>query len=222
MRLNNMSYVVLDNIPIKIKSISKDPQINVVNKSYVGVDGSFIRRKGTKGRKLDISVYVGKNQIEELEELERKGTAVILTSESKASYNGQYYITEMRSNEGRKGVWNYTIGLLEYIEPNVIFSNFENWNVGSSGGGAAGGDEIISNPLSDCPTLQQGDRSDCVGELQTYLKLFGYYVYSNGHSMTVDDYFGEYTKEAVKAFQKDKGLEATGIVGPETKSKMTL
>lgn len=217
-----MAYITLDSTPLKIKSISKDPQLNIVNKSYVGADGSFIRHKGSKGRKLDLSVYVGKDQIEKLEELERKGSPVILTSESEATYNGQYYITEIRANEGRKGVWNYSITLLEYIEPNIIFSNFENWNIGSSGGGAAGGDEIISNPLSSCPTLQIGDRGDCVGELQTILKLFGYYVYSNGHSMTVDDYFGEYTKEAVKAFQTANGLTATGIVDPETKAKMTL
>lgn len=217
-----MSYVSLDSIGLKIKSISRDPQPNIINKAYVGVDGSFIRHKGSKGRKLDLSVYVGKDQIEKVEELERKGTPVILTSESKADYNGQYYITEIRASEGRKGVWSYSITLLEYIEPNIIFTNFESWNISSSGGGAAGGDTTTTNPLLNCPTLSFGDRSDCVGELQTYLKLFGYYVYFDGHSLDVDNYFGEYTKKAVQAFQTANGLTATGIVDPETKAKMTL
>lgn len=216
-----MAYVVLDNIPLRVKSISRDPQLNVVNKSYVGADGSFIRRKGSKGRKLDLNVYVGKDQIEKVETLERKGTPVVLTSESKATYNGQYYITEIRANEERKGVWSYSISLQEYIEPNIIFSNFSNWNV-SSGGGAAGTDEVVTVRLSSCPTLHLGDRGDCVGELQTYLKLTGYYIYSNGHPLEVDNYFGELTEESVKAFQVANGILPTGVVDPETKSKMTL
>ena len=222
MRGFSMAYVTLDNIPLKVKSISKDPQLNIVNKSYVGADGSFIRNKGSKGRKLDLTVYVGKDQIEKVEELERKGTPLILTSESEATYNGQYYITEIRASEGKKGIWSYSITLLEYIEPNIIFTNFESWNISSSGGGAAGGDTETINPLLNCPTLSLGDRSDCVGVLQTYLKLLGYYVYSNGHSLDVDNYFGEYTKEAVQAFQQDKSLTTTGIVGSETKAKIIL
>nr|WP_319372449.1 peptidoglycan-binding domain-containing protein [uncultured Methanobacterium sp.] len=217
-----MSYVTLDNLPLKIKSISRDPQPNIVNKSYVG-GGSFIRNKGFKGRKLDLTVYVGKDQIELFEDLEKKTTPVILTSESKADYNGQYHITEIRPSEGKKGVWNYTITLIEYIEPNIVWANFSTWNVSSNGGGAAGGDSnIITPPLTSCPTLQLGDRGDCVGELQTYLKLLGYYIYSDGHSMDVDNYFGDYTEAAVKAFQADNKLTQTGIVGPETKIKMTL
>ena len=215
------SYIVLDNIPLKIKSISRDPQLNVVNKSYVGADGSFIRHKGSKGRKIDLSVYVGKDQIEKIETLERKGSPVVLTSESEANYNGQYYITEIRANEERKGVWGYSISLQEYVEPNIIYSNFSNWNV-SSGGGAAGGDEVVTVPLADCPTLRLGDRGDCVEELQTFLKLYGYYVFTDGHSTIIDGYFGSYTEDAVKAFQRDNKLQATGIVGPETKAKMTL
>ncbi len=216
-----MAYVVLDNIPLRVKSISRDPQLNVVNKSYVGADGSFIRRKGSKGRKIDLNVYVGKDQIEKVETLERKGSPVVLTSESKATYNGQYYITEIRANEERKGVWSFSISLQEYVEPNIIYSNFSNWNV-SGGGGAAGGDEGVIVPLTGCPTLSMGDRSDCVGELQTYLKLTGYYIYSNGHPLEVDNYFGELTEESVKAFQVANGILPTGVVDPETKSKMTL
>ncbi|MBF4474526.1 peptidoglycan-binding domain-containing protein [Methanobacterium formicicum] len=216
-----MSYIVLDNIPLKVKSISKDPQRNMVNKSYVGADGSYVKYKGSKGLKLDLTVHVKKDQIQEVEGLERKGTPVILTSESKANYNGQYHIAEIRHNEGKKGIWSYTISLIEYVVPNIVFGDFSNWNV-SSGGGAAGGDDEVTVPLSNCPTLRLGDRGDCVGELQTYLKLTGYYIYSNGHSMDVDNYFGEFTEDSVKAFQAANGLTSTGVVDPETKLKMIL
>lgn len=216
-----MSYVFIDNIPIKVKGISRDPQLNTVTKGYIG-GGSFVRTKGSKGRKLELTVHVGKDQIEKVEELEQKTSPVILTSESKANYNGQYHITEIRDNESKKGIWNFTLTLQEYIEPNVVWANFENWNISSSGGGAAGGDLTEEFPLSNCPTLQLGDRGDCVGELQTLMKLYGYYVYNNGHAMEIDNYFGTYTEAAVKAFQRDNNLEVTGIVGPETKAKMTL
>lgn len=215
-----MSYIILDDIPLKVKSIDKDPQPNIVNKAYVD-GGSSIKHKGFKGKKLGLTFYVGKDQIQKVEDLLKKTTPIVLTSESKADYNSQYYITDPRLNEGKKGVWTLTVTLVEYVEKNVVWVNFEKWNV-SNGGGAAGGDEITTIPLTGCPTLSLGDRGDCVGELQTYLKLLGYYVYSNGHSLDVDYYFGNYTEESVKAFQRAHGLTATGVVGPETKAKMTL
>lgn len=215
-----MSYIILDDIPLKIKSIGKDPQLNVVNKSYVGVEGSFIRYKGSKGRKLELSVYVGKDQVTKVEELERKGSPVILISESMANYNGQYYVTEVGWDENKKGIWSVSITLLEYVEPNVVLTDFENWNVSSSGGGAGGDQASLESPLSNCPTLQQGDRGDCVTELQAFLKLSGYYVYVDGHSLTIDDYFGQYTENSVIAFQQAMGITANGVVGPETKEKI--
>jgi len=215
-----MSYLVLDNIPLKIKSIEKDPQSNVLNKAYVG-GGSSISNRGFKGRKLGLTAHVGKDQIQKVEDLIKKTGPVILTSESQADYNSQYYITEPRLNENKKGIWAFTTTLLEYTEANIVWANFENWNV-TNGGGAAGGDTETTNPLQNCPTLQLGDRGGYVGELQTFLKLIGYYVYINGHSLDVDNYFGEYTKEAVQAFQQANGLTPTGIVDTQTKSKMTL
>lgn len=216
-----MAYIVLNSTPVKIKSISRDPQLNIVNKGYVGASGSYIKSNGSRGRKIELTVLARKTDIAKIEAMEKLGKPIILTSESEADYNGQYYLTGVTYNEGKKGIWSVSITLLEYVEANVAWTNFEKWNVSSSGSGAAGEDTTTTNPLQGCPTLAKGDRSTCVGELQTFLKLFGYYVYT-GHVLDVDNYFGQYTESAVKAFQTDHGLTPTGIVDPETRAKMTL
>ena len=63
-------------------------------------------------------------------------------------------------------------------------------------------------------TLKTGSRGTEVKKLQTALKEKGYY------SMKVDGVFGKGTLSAVKAFQKDNGLKADGIAGPQTLGKL--
>jgi hypothetical protein len=43
-----------------------------------------------------------------------------------------------------------------------------------------------------------------------------YMLQSLGYSVTPDKYFGRSTKEALIAFQRDRGLEADGVAGPAT------
>ncbi len=57
---------------------------------------------------------------------------------------------------------------------------------------------------------QQGDQGQDVAELQTRLNALGYNAGSS------DGDFGETTLSAVKAFQRDRGLEADGIIGAQT------
>ncbi|MFE5049439.1 peptidoglycan-binding protein [Streptomyces sp. NPDC056637] len=67
---------------------------------------------------------------------------------------------------------------------------------------------------SDCPnTVQQGQVSGCVTELQTLLN-------AHGASLTVDGDFGLATTTAVKAYQTSQGLTSDGLVGPATKSAL--
>ncbi len=58
--------------------------------------------------------------------------------------------------------------------------------------------------------LKLGDRSDAVKSLQQNLQTLGLF------SGTVDGVFGPKTETAVKAFQKNMGLQADGVVGKET------
>ena len=62
------------------------------------------------------------------------------------------------------------------------------------------------------PTLKKGSKGDYVQLLQTKLIMLGYDLGSYG----ADGDFGSKTTEAVKAFQKDRGLEVDGIVGKKT------
>ena len=62
-------------------------------------------------------------------------------------------------------------------------------------------------------TLKVGSVSQNVLSAETILKGLGY-------SVTVDGYFDEGTKEAVKAYQQKEGLTATGEVDEETAQKL--
>lgn len=64
------------------------------------------------------------------------------------------------------------------------------------------------------PYLKKGSSGSEVKELQQNLNKLGY------NCGTADGDFGQKTLDAVKKFQKDKGLECDGIVGNATKEKI--
>lgn len=59
------------------------------------------------------------------------------------------------------------------------------------------------------PLEQEGSKGEDVKSVQ-------YLVTAHGHPTGVDGIFGSLTKAAVKAFQSSRGLNADGIVGPQT------
>ncbi|MDR3591532.1 MAG: NlpC/P60 family protein [Negativicutes bacterium] len=63
---------------------------------------------------------------------------------------------------------------------------------------------------SAAAVIQEGDMGQEVSEVQSKLGALGY---SAGPA---DGDFGASTAAAVKAFQKDRGLEADGVIGPST------
>lgn len=67
-------------------------------------------------------------------------------------------------------------------------------------------------PGTDKPTLKRGSSGEYVKYLQIRLTLLAYDIGKYG----ADGKFGAKTEEAVKAFQKDRGLKADGIVGKAT------
>ncbi|MEM6754970.1 MAG: peptidoglycan-binding protein [Cyanobacteria bacterium P01_C01_bin.38] len=65
-----------------------------------------------------------------------------------------------------------------------------------------------------CPNLRAGIKNRYVKYLQTRLRHWGYFKFNpNGN-------FDSKTVEAVKRFQKAKGLSADGVVGPQTWDKI--
>ena len=62
------------------------------------------------------------------------------------------------------------------------------------------------------PTLRKGSSGDSVRECQEALLKLGYSLGSYG----ADGKYGNRTVEAVKDFQRDRGLEADGVCGPKT------
>ena len=64
-------------------------------------------------------------------------------------------------------------------------------------------------------TLHKGNHDQNVKNLQKILHQEGYY------KSKPTGYFGKATEKAVKSFQKDNELKVDGLVGPETKGKLT-
>jgi putative chitinase len=68
-------------------------------------------------------------------------------------------------------------------------------------------------------TLRKGDRSDEVGKLQGELNRLGVRD-AEGKPLAEDGKFGDNTREAVLAFQKQQGLKEDGVVGRDTLGKL--
>lgn len=69
--------------------------------------------------------------------------------------------------------------------------------------------------------LKNGMEGDDVKQIETALKKLGYTLTGgDGVDYSADGYYGTLTRDAIKAFQKDKGLEATGIVDEKTLSAL--
>ena len=68
----------------------------------------------------------------------------------------------------------------------------------------------------DIKVLRKGEKGSDVRALQTLLTGYGYSCGTHG----VDGSFGSATEKAVKKYQKAKGLETDGVVGPKTWSKL--
>ncbi|SET64653.1 LysM domain-containing protein [Natronincola peptidivorans] len=69
---------------------------------------------------------------------------------------------------------------------------------------------VTPPPTPVCPTLRRGSRGDSVRKLQQLLADAGF------DPGPVDGIFGPRTEEAVRAFQRNKGLTVDGIVGVAT------
>ncbi|MFW5434504.1 spore cortex-lytic enzyme [Paenibacillus apiarius] len=60
------------------------------------------------------------------------------------------------------------------------------------------------------PTIQYGNNSGDVWDIQFRLQMLGYY------NQSLDGRFGNGTTQAVRQFQREYGLTADGIAGPQT------
>ena len=63
--------------------------------------------------------------------------------------------------------------------------------------------------LNACPQVKKGAKGNVTRLIQERLNSVGF-------NLTTDGIFGENTKNAVKVFQKNRGLTQDGIVGPNT------
>jgi peptidoglycan hydrolase-like protein with peptidoglycan-binding domain len=79
--------------------------------------------------------------------------------------------------------------------------------------------DTTGGSLFDCPNISlsttKGSSED-IKKLQQALKTLGYYTSVNGKELKIDGSFGQYTRQAVIAFQKATGNKEDGVFGPQT------
>ena len=92
----------------------------------------------------------------------------------------------------------------------VSFTVAKNADADTFGGIGSNSTQNASTLVTTSTVLRRGAKGAEVEALQTRLKELGYYTGS------VDGDFGNNTQNAVKAFQKQNGLTADGVVGAQT------
>ena len=68
--------------------------------------------------------------------------------------------------------------------------------------------------------LKHGEKGDDIRHLQDSLNKLGYRD-QQGRTLKEDGSFGDWTKEAVQAYQQAHGLKVDGVVGPQTLAALT-
>lgn len=71
-------------------------------------------------------------------------------------------------------------------------------------------EEAKEEPTEAASDFKNGDEGEKITEIQTQLGLLGYF------GIDATGFYGDYTEDAVKAFQTANGLEATGIIDKAT------
>lgn len=69
--------------------------------------------------------------------------------------------------------------------------------------------------------LRRGSRGEEVRELQLFLNEHGY-LDAQGGALVTDGVFGPRTEHALRTFQRDQGIRADGVVGPQTMGKVNM
>ncbi len=118
--------------------------------------------------------------------------------------------------KGTSGSW-YKVtvgGKTGYVAKKYIsVSSSSGSKTGSSSKSSSSAKSSSSKSSSD-GTCKAGDKGDAVKKVQKRLKALGYY------SGSIDGDYGNGTKNAVKAFQKNNGLKVNGTVNSSTLKKL--
>jgi YVTN family beta-propeller protein len=79
---------------------------------------------------------------------------------------------------------------------------------------SSGFSSTIATPVGQAGILKRGQQSDRIKKLQLTLREQGYFL------GPATGYYGSLTEAAVKRFQRDRGLSADGIAGPQTQQAL--
>lgn len=80
--------------------------------------------------------------------------------------------------------------------------------------------EQLQRAAENAPALKNGASGDGVWELQDALYDLGYALRRSFKGGRADGMFGPETADAVRAFQRDEGLEPDGVAGRQTLGRL--
>lgn len=93
------------------------------------------------------------------------------------------------------------------------------WNQRQEAGGREANPAAATHKQADDGVLRAGERGQDVRALQQDLNRLGYRD-AEGRPLNADGDFGERTRQAVQAFQRDHRLDDDGVAGPKTLEAM--
>lgn len=228
------------NLKVKLGS-SYDPQINSETIDYDGVSGSQSIPQFDGGGELKITaLFLLKKRPEDIQSLKRIDywykngitlTMVYADSEEYTNliFGGNYLITDAALQEPRRGRIDVTLTLQKQKTFPSDTKTFTNWKPAAKKSSASTTGKKTSplyDELSKCKLPRYIDHAgtnkstQCDLVFQKLLRQFSFYITYKGHSLKLDGYFGIYTQDATKKFQKKYNVPVTGKLDTNTLKKL--
>lgn len=230
-------------IDLKVKLGAKyNLQLNNETIDFDGVEGSQTIHQGSGGGELDISpIFQLKKDPKDLDKLKKldswykngkEVTVVYADTEKYTNFmmGGNYKIIDVDITEPERGRYDLTLKLQKQKIFPPETKSFTNWKPAAKKTTSSSATAKKANPLyttlAKCKLplyenrLGKNKTSNCDLTWQKILRLFKFYLKYNGKSLKLDGYFGFYTKDATKKFQRKYKIKVTGKCDTATLKKV--
>ncbi|KZX16652.1 putative peptidoglycan binding domain protein [Methanobrevibacter cuticularis] len=234
-------------ISLKVKLGARfNPQLNNETIDFDNVIGSQTIHQGARGGELEIEPLFELNRdpkdLDKLKKLESwylNGTqlwVLYATDEKYANLifgckgHQSYIIVDVDVTEYHRGRHDLKLRLQKQTIFPPEVKSFTSWKPATKTTSTNSKSVAKSNPLitalAKCKLplyenrLGKNKTSDCDLTWQEILRLFKFYITYNGKSLKLDGYFGFYTEDATKKFQRKYKIKVTGKCDTQTLKKI--
>lgn len=216
---------------------SYNPQLNNETMDYDWVEGSKTIHLGSGGGEIKIKpvFYLKRKEYNDINNVKKlhdwaingKELTVVYADEENYTnlfFGGNYKITDFDLTEPKKGKYEVSLTLQKQAIFPTETKSFTNW-VQKSKSSTSKSKNTLSSAyiaLSKCKLPLYKDHAgknkstNCDLLWQKMLRKFNFYYKYNGHSLKLDGYFGIYTQDATRKFQKKYKIKVTGKLDKTT------